>query len=122
VIHTALEPIDGIFLPIPHHYGLNHCFVALYFQKEKPRTLESKGSKTSYPLQIESENHCNKRVIRNVLEPTLRILKAFSHHLRMNHCFVALYFQIEIPSLKDSKAPRPLTPSKTILKINATKE
>jgi hypothetical protein len=50
------------------------------------------------------------------------IIQALSHHNGVNHCFVALYFQIEIPSLKESKAPRPLDLTKTILKINATKE
>jgi hypothetical protein len=97
VIHTVLEPSIGIFLPFPHHLRLNHCFVALYFQKENPRSKKSNGPKTSHPLQIESENRCNKRVIHTVLEPTLMILQAFSHHLRMNHCFVALYFQKEKP-------------------------
>jgi len=61
-------------------------------------------------------------VPHTALEPTSRIIQSFSHHNGVNHCFVALYFQIEIPSLKDSKAPRPLAPSKTILKIIATKE
>jgi hypothetical protein len=106
VIHTVLEPTRRIIQAFSQHNGMNHCFVALYFQIEKPRTLESKGPKTSHPLQIESENRCNKRVIHTVLEPTRRIIQAFSQHNGMNHCFVALYFQIEKPRTLESKGPK----------------
>jgi len=61
-------------------------------------------------------------VIHTVLEPSQWIIQAFSHHLRVNHCFVALYFQKEKPRTSESKASRPLDLTKTILKIDATKE
>ena len=63
----------GIFLPFPHHNGVNHCFVALSFQKENqevrgPRVLRPPiPSKTILKIYATKEWLTNKIVRPNIL-------------------------------------------------------